>query len=1009
MSRKRIAVGAAALALIGASVFGGALSASAGPIDAPVITFPGSGPSNDAQPTIVGSVTEDGLTVVVQVTNTINGTMTYCTDTTATIAGGFSCPGIGPLPSYETHHFTAYAFYTSGTPDALNSPTSPVVDYEVYGTEPVDFTTSPAAITADDTPTFSGDGPALGTVDVREGIAILCTAAVDASHHWTCDSSPLAPGLHTGINARGIDMGSGVTNDTAPDFTYTPVPTPSVDQTFSPWITSSDKRSIQGTKDAAVNYVQVYVSPDGVSNWTPYCQTNSGLAGSTVWFCQDPPFGTLLTGTNYVAAVGFDVDSNSSTGWGVPATIERVAQPIIDTPADGIFTNDSTPTVTGTSVSGATMTVYNSDDASQMCSTPIAAGAFACDSVPTADGTYNYFAYATPGDSLATDSRTITIDTVAPGFPAITAPGVIVGPVRQATSTDPAPLISGTGEPHATVTVRADGLTIECAGGNPVVTLGGTWSCAPVADLALGSHSITTAQADRATNSSGVSPTQLELAIIAAPIAVAVPPAPVPVPTPTPSPAPPKVPLVWTLHVAGDSFEPGDETDLWGTGLPSGAAVEAELHSTPIAVGSTLVDADGSFRLHVTIPLDIEPGAHHFVVLVTPAGEPAAMASQAVTVVPAKKAVASPPAKPDPAATGDDGSGGSTGTDRDNPGAPSSLTHAIDTFQQIITNPIVLGTAAAAGLGLLLFVAFPAELLNSTLSEQYGRIQRLLPPAKAPWFRRFRHWLETTPLFGGILITFLAAVIFGFADPNFGFDVTSARVVLACFIALFIVGYVASAVAGLIIRRRWNLPTVMELKPLGIVLTVVGVVISRLLDFSPGFLIGLILGVALSGKTTVPERAKASLVQSAVIFAFAILGWVGYSVLSGVVDSGTFGGALLFDTLVAITTEGLTALFVGLLPFRFLEGESIFAQSKVVWMVTYVIAAFGFLAIVVPSANTWGEVGISLPLWIGIVGGFFVLAVGIYLYFRFWAKPLDETDGDDEPAPERVTSGNDAA
>ena len=34
----------------------------------------------------------------------------------------------------------------------------------------------------------------------------------------------------------------------------------------------------------------------------------------------------------------------------------------------------------------------------------------------------------------------------------------------------------------------------------------------------------------------------------------------------------------------------------------------------------------------------------------------------------------------------------------------------------------------------------------------------------------------------------------------------------------------------------------LSVRPLGLVLTVIGVVISRALDFSPGFLIGLVLG-----------------------------------------------------------------------------------------------------------------------------------------------------------------------
>ena len=95
--------------------------------------------------------------------------------------------------------------------------------------------------------------------------------------------------------------------------------------------------------------------------------------------------------------------------------------------------------------------------------------------------------------------------------------------------------------------------------------------------------------------------------------------------------------------------------------------------------------------------------------------------------------------------------------------------------------------------------------------------------------------LSSTPIAGGLIITALAAITFGFADPAFGFDLTSLRVVLACAIGLFFIGFIANLVTGRIVGRRWKLDTVMELKPFGLLLAIIGVVLSRLLEFTPGF------------------------------------------------------------------------------------------------------------------------------------------------------------------------------
>ena len=40
-----------------------------------------------------------------------------------------------------------------------------------------------------------------------------------------------------------------------------------------------------------------------------------------------------------------------------------------------------------------------------------------------------------------------------------------------------------------------------------------------------------------------------------------------------------------------------------------------ELHSTPVQLATVATDADGAFTTTVTVPADIEPGAHHLVVL----------------------------------------------------------------------------------------------------------------------------------------------------------------------------------------------------------------------------------------------------------------------------------------------------------------------------------------------------------------------------------------------------------
>ncbi|CAN5606454.1 hypothetical protein BH10ACT7_BH10ACT7_14930 [soil metagenome] len=982
MKRSRIVAGALALGLIGASAI-----VLASPVYA-VANVPDlintGGSTTNTTPLIQGyydNSTGDEIDINVEVSS--GGPFTpYCVDS---ILAGETSPAepwgcVGAALPYGDYTFRSYAFDTL---NALQSAYSATTSFQIGGAEPIVIVTPPDLTnTSDATTTFSGTGPARGTVAVFDSsMGTLCTSPVDITGNWSCTSIPIETGVRT-IWASGntIDF---VPQGPTPNQTLTldPPPAPTVDP--YPFAASGEgSPAVQGNMALDVGQILVYSSPDNVT-WSLYCQVPTDPL-ATVWFCPTP-FGTLPIGTNYIAATAdTEYTAGVPSGFSASITIEVVPPPVLVSPADGVYTNDSTPTFSGTSVYGANFTVRLVAPSMAICGGAVVANAWSCTPAPLADGTYQWFTNIQPGNGITSALRTITIDTVAPGIPSITQPGM--------TTTSTRPVLRGNAEPGAYVQVYRNGALAGCQEGAVYANGSGVWQCTSSATLTVGStYGFGAVQTDLAGNLSslGVPPVTLSLTILAPPVTPAASPSPTPLPM-----------LAWNFSfgVGATEFAPGDETELNATGLPPGASVDVEFHSTPVKVGSTIVGPDGSFSLSVQIPEDAEVGPHKFVVTATPLEGPPSVQEQAVTVrIPPKQAADSVHEQPFVAPPG------ATGEARNDPGAPSSLTNSLETAQSIFSNPAVIGGAAIAGLALLLLVAFPAELLNSTISEEYGRFAKRIPKVRAPWWQRFTNWLKTTPLFGSILLIFAAAIIFGFADPGFGFDITSLRVVLACAISIFIVGYISSAISGAIIRRRFGLATIMELKPLGLILTIIGVALSRVLDFSPGFLLGLIFGIAIVGNTTLAQRAKVTLVHAGVVFGFAITAWLVYSLLSATVAPDTFGTALAFDVLVAVTAEGLTALFIGLLPLRYLDGVDLFAYSKLLWAGLYTLAALAFVLIVVPSS--WGELSGSLGLWLAMVGGFAVLAVGVYLYFRFWAPPHgDDEDETDEPAA--VTSGN---
>jgi hypothetical protein len=467
----------------------------------------------------------------------------------------------------------------------------------------------------------------------------------------------------------------------------------------------------------------------------------------------------------------------------------------------------------------------------------------------------------------------------------------------------------------------------------------------------------------------------------------------------------------WSFSITGDltNVHPGDSLTITGSGLPSGTSLDTVLHSVPTDLGAVVAAADGTFTQTVTIPSDVELGDHTIQVTASGPGITTTTKQQALTVTA-------------PQAAGSGSSGNSSGVETTKPTAtdgngegtggthlqPNILTRALTPFADIAVHPNKIVSAFEIGLVLLLLAVLPAHLLNATVAEQSDRFERRFGGRRRPnWLVRLGAWFKSAPVTGGVIVTLATAILFGFADPKFGFTLASLRLILACGIALFLVGYVANALTGVIARVQWNIVAAVSTRPYGLILTIVGVIISRALHFSPGFLIGLILGLTIQGKSAAGFAWRTVVLRSSIVLLMAIAAWIGYSTLTlGGNEGGTFWSALLIETLVAITTEGVVALLVELLPLRFLEGERVYAHSRVLWGIFYLVTLVVFVLAVVPWEGNWDALHGSLWIWIIVLAAFAAVCIGIYVYFRRFAPPLEEEAGDEEVALGETVAGD---
>ncbi len=204
----------------------------------------------------------------------------------------------------------------------------------------------------------------------------------------------------------------------------------------------------------------------------------------------------------------------------------------------------------------------------------------------------------------------------------------------------------------------------------------------------------------------------------------------------------------------------------------------------------------------------------------------------------------------------------------------------------------------------------------------------------------------------------------------------SLRLVLSLAIAFFLLSFVASWVSGLIIRRAWGAMAVVAIQPSIILFAIVGVIVARILDFSPGFLVGVAIGLELL-QASKRVSARAVFVQIAVVTGFALVAWVVYSFFA---PGNDFFGMLLEDTMVATTAEGLTGALIAVFPLKFLDGRELWEVSKRLWVAAFLIVGTAFALLVLPTAIAGTDVA-DYATWLVVFAVFGGVSFAVWLIF----------------------------
>ena len=206
-------------------------------------------------------------------------------------------------------------------------------------------------------------------------------------------------------------------------------------------------------------------------------------------------------GNQSAASTAFQViiDTSAPVAPVIVSVTDDVA-PVTGLVANNGSSNDTTLTIGGTAEAGSTVTVYDTDGTTVLGTGVATGGAFTITTSVLGEGTHTLTARATDAAGNQGASSTafhVTIDTVAPVAPSITAFSVDSGTAGDHLTNDKTLTLSGTaGAAGNTVEIFQDGVSI----GTTVADVGGNWSLADASSLVDGAYQFTARATDGAGN-----------------------------------------------------------------------------------------------------------------------------------------------------------------------------------------------------------------------------------------------------------------------------------------------------------------------------------------------------------------------------------------------------------------------------------------------------------------------------------------------------------------------------
>jgi hypothetical protein len=268
---------------------------------------------------------------------------------------------------------------------------------------------------------------------------------------------------------------------------------------------------------------------------------------------------------------------------------------------------------------------------------------------------------------------------------------------------------------------------------------------------------------------------------------------------------------------------------------------------------------------------------------------------------------------------------------------------------QVSVEPEVVGTNVGLALFCVVFFGLTSSVFNTILKdyrhELLGSMRRFVPRAFADHVGRLGRSARRMTKKGRLrlvlvwlLVLLVTSLIESFLDPQVG-AVSLERLGLLVTLSLSAVTVSALELGSdLYAHRRWApaITTESKVQWLGIAIALGCVILSRALDFTPGYLYGMVGAIYVMPRLVgVTESGKRAALVLLAVFAGALILWVATAFLPVTL-------AELEPLFLTAFVIGLQGVFFALIPLAFTDGGQIWGWRKGVWFALFSVVFFCF-------------------------------------------------------------------